>query len=230
MVRALVAGDKTQTRRLLRNPEFYGCPTGDCPHDKRSECNQAMAALSDREKGYAVGDRLYVREAYFQRGHWAPVEGGVTKRGKQKWAFIPADDVIRFDAPESYRKAMHRDDPATVVWHQRLGRFMPRRASRLTLTVTEVRVQRLQEISEADAIAEGVAEYPCEGPHRGPGATYWTAERGHPEHGARTTPIAAYQALWDTLHTAPGERWQDDPWIVAVSFSVEQRNIDAGAE
>ena len=42
MVRALLAGTKTQTRRLVSNPEYYGCPTGDCPHDTQAECNAAM--------------------------------------------------------------------------------------------------------------------------------------------------------------------------------------------
>ena len=45
------------------HPERYGCPTGDCPHGRQAECDAAMAALTPKEVGYAVGDRLYVREA-----------------------------------------------------------------------------------------------------------------------------------------------------------------------
>lgn len=118
------------------------------------------------------------------------------------------------------------DDRLLPVARYRAGMHMPRWASRLTLTVTDVRVERLQDCSRDDAIAEGVAEYPCEGPHRGPNATYWTADRGHPEHGARTTPVAAYRALWETIN---GEgSWEANPWVIAISFTVEQRNIDHG--
>lgn len=253
MVRALLDGRKTQTRRVLARARVFATPDTN-PHTLSG--NDMARALQNADGfqhlgedgwfweadafewqapaertrwlahiGYAPGDRLYVREEYYQRGHWEPVEGERTRGGKQKWGFMPADAVVLFDAPAEHRKGRHHADPAAVAWHRRLGRFMPRKYSRMTLTVTEVRVERLAECSEADAIAEGIAEYPCEGPHRGPDATYWTAEKGHPEHGARSTPVAAYRALWETIN---GEgSWAANPWIVAVSFTVEQRNIDA---
>ena len=226
MVDALHDDRKRQTRRLLRNPEYFGCPTGDCPHQTQAECDAAMAALTRADTGYAIGDRLYVREAYYQRGHWEPVPGARTKGNRQKWAFVPTGPV-QFDAPTEYRLGRHHKDPGTLAWHKRLGRFMPRALSRMTLTVTEVRVQRLQAISEADAIAEGITQYPAEGPHRG-GAPYWTAERNSAAAISRCTPVDAYAALWDSLHTAPGTRWADEPWIVAVSFDVAHGNIDGG--
>jgi len=212
MVDALHDDRKRQTRRLLRNPEYFGCPTGDCPHQTQAECDAAMAALTRADTGYAVGDRLYVREAYYQRGYWVPVLGARTKGNRQKWAFVPAGPV-QFDAPDEYRLGRHHKDPGTVAWHKRMGRFMPRALSRMTLTVTEVRVQRLQMISEADAAQEG-ALLP------------WTGTAGSACDDTRTAR-GEFSALWDSLHTAPGTRWEDDPWVVAVSFTVAHGNIDA---
>ena len=77
----------------------------------------------------------------------------------------------------------------------------PRWASRITLTVTEVRRQRLWEISDLDARAEGTHGY-------------WQLE-GYP----------AFRAIWSDLHGA--ENWDANPEIVALTFTVERRNIDA---
>jgi hypothetical protein len=84
--------------------------------------------------------------------------------------------------------------------------FMPRWASRLTLLVTDVRVERLQDISEADAIAEG---WPNE-----PGAALRDAY-----------PIGWYANLWNSLHGH--DAWDANPWVVAVTFAAQRGNIDA---
>lgn len=101
---------------------------------------------------------------------------------------------------------------------------MVRWASRLTLTVTDVRVQQLHAITPAEAIKEGIRQHPALGPHRGPDAMFWSAGDGSTNHGARLTPIAAYKALWDEIN---GEgSWDLNPWIVAITFRPENRNID----
>jgi hypothetical protein len=113
---------------------------------------------------------------------------------------------------------MHSADPATPAWHKRLGRFMPRAASRMTLLVTEVRVQRLQDCSEEDAIAEGIERAP------------WRSDKWlnylH-QSGAFIDPVKSYSSLWDSINGAGA--WEQNPWIVAYSFEVEHRNIDAHA-
>lgn len=223
MVRALLDGRKTQTRRLLRNPEYYGCPTGDCPHETQAECNAAMGALDASETGYDVDDRLWVREAYFQRGHWEPVLGASTKSGRQKWAFVPTG-LVQFDTPSEYRKGRHHKDPGTVAWHKRLGRFMPRAASRLTLTVTDVRVERLQAISEADAIAEGIEEVTRSVASRDPALRFWKRYRDGGWNSYVDTAVGSYASLWTEIN-GPGA-WEANPWVVAVSFSVRRGNID----
>lgn len=88
---------------------------------------------------------------------------------------------------------------------------MPRELSRLTLYVTEVRVQRLQEISEEDALAEGV--------QRAPGGM-WSGAEGQ----AGTTARAGYGLLWEQLN-GPGS-WEANPWVAAYTFVPRLGNID----
>lgn len=85
---------------------------------------------------------------------------------------------------------------------------MLRWASRLTLVVTDVRVQRVQEISEEDAIAEGVFE---------------SDVNMYPELG---TAQHHFQDLWDSLNAKRGFGWSENPWVVATTFTVHKCNID----
>ena len=99
--------------------------------------------------------------------------------------------------------------------------YTPRWASRLTLVVTDVRVQRVQEISEDDAVAEGVECDPLTG-------AYWGVE-GSGLGGA--TPLyrdasLAFHRLWDSINDKRGYGWNTNPWVIALRFDVHQRNID----
>lgn len=214
MVRALLDGRKTQTRRLLPNPEYYGCPTGDCPHDRQDQCNQAMAENTAEDLRFTVDDRLYVREEYYQFGHWEAVEGALTKGGRQKWSFVGTNSMVQFDAPGEFFFSRNVAYPGVPAWYKRLGRFMPRCLSRMTLDVTDVRVERLQDCSEADAMAEGLMSGIFPGYWRNPS----DLSRDH------STAVEAYAALWNSLN---GEgAWEANPWVVAVSFEVTKENID----
>lgn len=84
---------------------------------------------------------------------------------------------------------------------------MPRWASRLTLTVTDVRVQRLQEITLGDICTEGLA-------------------RTIYDFKPATDGFRVWQELWDWLNASRGFGWDVNPWVVAMSFAVERRNID----
>ena len=97
---------------------------------------------------------------------------------------------------------------------------MPRRASRLLLEVTDVRVQRLQEISEADGRAEG-----CDDQH---------ILAAHPPSEAfrKPTSVEAFRVLWDAInaHRRRGYSWESNPWVWAISFKLiepAQRNTEA---
>lgn len=211
MVRALLDGRKTQTRRLLklagRIPEYIG-PKG-CMDDptcwgwENSDGGYITVEGDDKDHppgwrngwrdwsgAFAPGDRLYVREAYRCNG-WATDLATIFYRASVGDGYTAMCEQY----PVAGKKAL------TVDGKWRPSIHMPRWASRLTLTVTEVRVQRLQEISEADAVAEGVSDK-------------WSDSRRY-----------GFSALWDSLHGP--EAWDANPWVVAVSFDVALRNIDA---
>lgn len=204
MVAAERAGRKSQTRRVVKGkaldwlqpgmftPEYVADPANSlCPYG-------------------APGDQLWVRETYYQLGHWEPIAGEVTRKGsRQKWRFVPDSEDVLFEAPAEFRKGRHHADPQTSAWHKRLGRFMPRKYSRRTLEVTEVRVERVQDISDTDAIAEGLI--PVGGPH---GQQMWAYSET--TGGYFADPCVAFQMLWHSINGA--ESWSANPWVWVVSF------------
>ena len=237
MIEALLAGRKTVTRRML-NPQ---------PEPDFIEAEISQESLTFRpaflfggpthqmlRRLPLPGSRMWVRESYFQYGHWEPTEGARTKGGRQKWGFVADRPDILFDAPAQYRKGMHHADPATSAWHKRLGRFMPRKASRMTLVVTGVRIERLQAIDHDDARAEGILRHVVEG-----GATLrnletdevqsltvlkWSGAADLPKRGMERR---AFQDLWESINGP--DSWKANPFVAAYSFRVERRNIDEEA-
>lgn len=215
MVRALLDGRKTQTRRLLEpNSHIMSAHRVECIGGKWYACEFADRRWPLRLP-YAVGDRLWVREA---------------------WRFqLEYDDLKGSDLPQMRSLVEYdlevRQHGSREAGRYRHARFMPRFASRLTLIVTDVRVQRLQDVSEGDALAEGLAaltkdrrlvKYGIPDSEGLPGAN----DHGWPWAAGRLTPILAYADLWDSLHNKAGTRWADNPWIVAVTFEVHRCNID----
>ncbi len=200
MVRAILDGRKSQTRRAI-NPRrksaidlFDGSWTDGYVLDPGNQ--------SWREEAYPwrVGDQLYVRETF--SGPY-----GCRRLPPRDW---PVGAPIWFWAD---------GDPQDGDWTKpKPGMHMPRWASRLTLTVTDVRVQRLQDISEADAIAEGCFK----GKATGRIFANETSMRlgGDEWRNARDW----YADLWDRLNAKRG--WDTNPWVVAVTFSVQRSNID----
>ncbi len=210
MVRAILADRKTQTRRLVkvgdtieerddgtRWPYFKtwthgddGSPWAACPYG-------------------APGDRLWVRETW--RYHDWTEDG-------QPWIAYRADDsaaLCEDVTPEWCDRveaawATLSDPRNTAIdgrardrkWRPAI--FMPRWASRLTLAVVSVRVERLQAITEEDAIAEGVDPAPF-------------CKAGRP---GDQLHVEAYEDLWDTLN-AKRAPWSSNPWVWRVEFRRE---------
>lgn len=157
MVRALLDGRKSQTRRVLKPqpPEGATCYWAHLPgyecwmyqgKPEKMPGNSAYIPSGQLNVSYATGDRLYVREHW--RGHIAYDDLAPSAMGGEEPILYLADS-----AAETW--GWGKANPAT--WGRfRQGMHMPRWASRITLEVTGVRVERLQDISEADAEAEGV--------------------------------------------------------------------------
>lgn len=199
MIQALLAGRKTQTRRAIKDADYYGCLTGDCPHERQTDCDGAMAAMAP----YGVaGDLLWVRESH----RLVPLGGG----GAQ--SVLYADDIAR-----GILEVPHNADWRACP--QRPSIHMPRWASRLTLAITEVRVQRLHDITEEDARAEGVFPAAVYG---GNVQTWLPAE--HLRSVFYYDAKDAYMALWD--HINGDGAAAADPWVFALTFEVHRQNVD----
>jgi len=223
---------KTQTRRIV-SPKLQSAPWKGsyenqfCDHTwpaKRIDdfCPDCYARLLDKCPYGKAGDYLWVRETYFQFGHWEPVVGAVTRKGKrQKWRFVADRSDVLFEVPQPHRKGRHAADPATPAWHQRLGRFMPRTASRLSLEVTDVRVERLQSISAEDARDEGVDR------HSQSVRQMWLLDATSEQRAAiyLRACIWEYEQLWNTISGSGA--WEANPFVVAVTFRPHLMNIDA---
>lgn len=196
MVRALLAGTKTQTRRVVRpqpSPELLA-DYAEIRATRGSTRTDAQALSECIPCPYGQpGDRLWVRETWNQFDGWA---GYLYAADYDGWGIGPNDD------PD------HVPDHA-VRWRPSI--HMPRAASRITLEITGVRVERLQDISEADAIAEGVRP--------DPGGRQDDDAAGFHRIGAvrgDSFPIARYAVLWESIN-GPGS-WDADPWVWVVEF------------
>lgn len=197
-VRAVQDGRKTQFRRVVkagRDPNF-GCELAPC---------EIAAEINRVDPNYELcpfgqpGTVLWVRETW---GWSAKLPYGIH------------DECLRASHPDLFA---YRIDEPTGSWCWRPSSQMPRWASRLTLRVTDVRVQRLQEISEKDARAEGCDPYIAgEGVVKPP--MFGDEYQYRPDY--RT----GFQILWDTTH---GKRhpWASNPWVWATTFE----RIPAGA-
>lgn len=174
MVRALLDGRKTQTRRF----QF----------DARGRLTTWGRLAEEWARGER-GQRVWVREAW-GLNHYKYERGPIPKKRPRE---LDAAHFVYFGT-ETDAEILHD-------MRRRPSIHMPRWFSRLTLAVTGVKVERLQEISRADAISEG-----CD---------------GTPGHDT----VCDYSELWDGLH-GPGS-WDANPWVVAITFIVHHRNIDA---
>ena len=209
MIRALLEGRKTQTRRIMKPGPPNGCGVlAAPPNGWRYEGVEYQDESVERCPYGVPGDRLWCRET---------LDGLMGCD-----ASYVADDKRIVDAhPDGWD--VWRDGrslPPRVV----PSIFMPRWASRITLEVTEVRVQRLQEISEEDAQAEGAryfADIPA-GPY-GDIGTRWSMLYDNPEntdHCLRRASLAFGQA-WNAINgnSAP---WGSNPYVWAITFRVIQ--------
>jgi hypothetical protein len=204
MIRALMEGRKTQTRRLIEPVEMRPTAKG----GDKSANNVIMVKIPARFGGYiagpafdppyAIGDRIYVRET-FSGPHacdGTPPRDWPTDADVWHWA---------------------DGDPDAGDWTRpKPGIHMPRWASRLTLVVTGVKVERLRWISPADAEAEGV---------EGDSLMGWRCYDARDDQTHWACPRESFRTLWDSLN-AERAPWDRNPWVCAVTFTVHQSNID----
>lgn len=195
MIVALLSGRKTQTRRLIKPRGKHRPSLFDGTWSDSYILDAGNESWRQVDIPIKLGDRLWVRET------WAPLSA-LTHKDPGGQAL--ADGGF-------YRADGGTVDGEISKWLPSI--FMPRHASRLVLTVTEVRVERLQKISEVDAEAEGVRAFPF---------------RDEITGALSESFVFAYSMLWDRIN---GEgSWNANPWVVAYTFTVHHGNIDQIAE
>ena len=214
MVRAIFDGRKTQTRRIIRgvrrdNTMVLKKPT----KTMTGITTHVMDAPEHGLLPYAVGDRLWVKETW---------------RTWRDFDTLPPRDLPN-DAPIFYEEGRDNCDRHGRI---RQSCFMTRRASRLTLHVTDVRVQLLRDISEEDAQTEGLTQISKDGQLSKWGIPDRDGYPGSDNHGLhwcewRNCARDAFRNLWDRLNAKRGLGWETNPWIVALSFETHRCNIDA---
>jgi hypothetical protein len=236
MVQALLDGRKVQTRRTVQNLtfdpisqmwRFGGVNSALLFRSEDQVKSRTDGVVSAKAAAYRKGDRLWCREnwqTHCDMDHITPRD-------------LPHDAAVQY--PATYDGWVSRVRPSI---------HMPRWASRLTLIVTDVRVERLQDISEADAQAEGIiyqppteddlkwyeayAEEHCFDPVKDPMSGVWIApgtrqgfapRPNDPQWGP--TASFAFRCLWDSINGP--DAWAQNPFVYAITFTVHKSNIDA---
>ena len=215
-VRAILAGRKTQTRRVLKPqpPKWVGefGRTTFTPPGHLSGRGTFAGGVSEKffrcPYGLA-GHRLWVRETHcYERA------SGTDLGPDPGWSVVVrymADNVM-----EARTVSREEWSGVRVGVRTRPSIHMPRWACRLELDVTDVRVERVQDISAEDVLAEGMTA---------------TTLKGHPleiekdgvvtrTEFAFTSPSYAFALLWDSINAKRGFGWKSNPWVYVVSFEV----------
>ena len=212
MVRAILDGRKTQTRRIMKPQPtydgFWWSHKGySCGGEK--QFRDGLPLFAGCPYG-AVGDRLWVREK------WGPCDANYKQHiATATYACFP-DGSQKFKLGTYFQYNNNPDDIASkwpTGWKWRPSIHMPRWASRITLEITGVRVERLNEISESDAIAEGIESKPQPYGKELDWKYYGWLEKLNQWS---TCPIRSYESLWNSINGP--ESWAANPWVWAVEF------------
>lgn len=165
MVKAILEGRKTQTRRVIK--------VDDAPENwKISIAGTSIVRTEPYDAKlprYAIGDILWVREIWAKR--------------------VYSDNRYYYKADDNLGAIFNREDDR---WRSPI--FMPREAARLFLKVTNVRVERLQDITAHDAIREGM------------------------ESVIPFDTVDVFKELWDNLNAKRGYGWETNPWVWVIEF------------
>jgi hypothetical protein len=222
MVRALLDGSKTQTRRVVKQDgiaaiEYLG---GQCDNepittdDFSIEWSESYDEDGGKRKKYRA--QWCVRSADYPEEGVLPIGSAYGQPGDRLWVretwqgpILDCEEhevQFREDGPEAFKKpgfcAYRATDKLDAIdadgkelgWRPSI--FMPRWVSRITLEITGVRIERLQDISDADAIAEGIP-------------------RGGPENPDGIERLE-YRTLWEQIN-GPGS-WEANPWVWVIEF------------
>ena len=198
MVQAILEGIKTQTRRIVKNPML--CDTLNYAVENSKEINESHILFHQSQ--YKIGHILWVRESFFKH-----------EMNKGIYEYVADYEDIEFFK--------------NTKWKKMSSIHMPKKAARIFLEVTNVRVERLQDISEADAISEGVffdktfKKYDC----YLCGTEKWHKQENIMcEDGFFDNPKESFQSLWESINGI--DSWKANPWVWVYEFKVVEKPND----
>jgi hypothetical protein len=186
-IRGILNGRKTQTRRVVRcDQQFINVDDISEPHEVYVGCGKTIDWFGRPAKNSfrqvpcpygKPGDRLWVRETWNSDQKYADLRPSMIPRGAQIY--------YKADGPD-------KPDPDGIVPIWRPSIHMPRWASRLTLEITDVRVERVQDIAPEDVFAEGI----------------------------HSVKVGAFMGLWDSIYAERGLSWASNPWVWVIEFAL----------
>lgn len=189
MVQAILDGRKTQTRRIIKPQPTKQLSFSDTFKKHWSE-NVSDLKLPYFEAKYQIGDIMWVRETWSE---------GCIENGEHTGIRYKADD-------ENFK----------VKWRPSI--FMPKSACRIFLKVTNVRVERLQDISEQDAIAEGIESNENDMP------AYFHCYKDYCiNNNFDLDALGSFQTLWQSINGK--ENWKSNPWVWVYDFERVERPL-----
>jgi hypothetical protein len=215
MVRAILEGRKTQTRRVIKpQPDVIQNSMWDGGAYLKMRIGNLAIALSARNRAgdfcpYGKpGDRLWVREAWAVHKYYdgrpgngcGPIPEGITVECRE------APDAVTVLPGHMHRRIGNKPPDERGKWRPSI--FMPRWASRITLEIVSVRVERLQEISFSDIRAEGKS---CPEPEHDFDSGFCASECDALRN--------VWATGWDTINgKRKGCAWSDNPWVWVIEF------------
>lgn len=195
MVKAVLDGRKTQTRRVIKLKQPLP--------DNWGGISERAGLMPSCPYGQA-GDRLWVRETWnicelFEDGYNGGFEAG-----------YQIEPIPKTKPEYRHSLLLYERDGADAMTTWRPSIHMPRWASRITLEITDVRVERVQEITTEDIYKEGIT---VEKSLKERGISYWSKSDASYMH-------SEFQSLWDFINLKRGYGWEVNPWVWVVSFKV----------
>jgi len=198
MVQALLEGIKTMTRRVIKDKDIINRFDIDVDGKPIAYIDQATGDSYPPTAiaRYHIGDILWVRETWFEN-----------------------EECLLYKASkyENTKEYHGRNGWVQIKWRPSI--FMPREAARIFLRVTNVRVERLQEITEEDAIAEGIS-WLDEACYSNNG---WTPTLYDPDSGGSPVFRDGFIALWDSINAKRGYSWDTNPWVWVYEFERTEK-------
>ena len=230
-VQAILAGNKTQTRRVVALPDNFGL---EFTHVKNVSANPNIAPLFEFSADaitnkqfydgaltefyircpYQIGQKLWLREKFSFDMNSGFSHGGFSSMSYTLgYADGTEKEIIwegKGDDKDLYIEFFDRQQHE---WCSPVA--MPRWASRLTLEVVGIRCERLQDITEKDAVAEGITER-----YIAKGGAFTRVSKILHEHGEVGTLRNGYAVEWTNLNAKRGYPWDSNPWVWVIEFKV----------